>query len=207
MLVKVYRIPESIGIIEGLKAPLEVLVKPDKVFMRIRTFSKKYGIYFTSMFYFTAWLAASLVTFLLIIPLLVAHGFLSKSIGGVLLSPIKAAFYSFLAPLVFAGLDTLLMALVVLLVPRDRPVYTMLLVRASSLLPYNLRIVILAVKGKLTILSLIMVNVYNPISLTLTFMGYMLTGYGLRRTLNMSWKHSFIAASLPLIYKVAVFLV
>ena len=186
---------------EGLLAPLRTVLSPGTVFRRIRMYTARYGVFFTALFYFAAWVGAAVTTFLFTWLLLGLRSLLVEhSIRGLLAAPLLAALYSFAAPIVFAGLDTLLIALVAAFSPRDRPLYTVFLVRASSMLPYTLRVAVLAWRGSLSLTSLVAVEP-DPVSLAFTLAGFLLTAYGLRRSMGMPWPSSLVAAALPLSYK------
>ncbi|RUM46932.1 MAG: hypothetical protein DSY37_04145 [Hyperthermus sp.] len=190
------------AIIEGAKAPLEAVVRPTRVFSQIRRGADIYGIYFTTIFYVSSWIMASMLSFTLITTTTIVrssvHGLHIKAI---ILAPVNAALYSFMAPIMFAGLDTALIAAAAAFSPRDRPLYLIFPIRASSLLPYTVKTWLLAASNKLTLKTMASISPGIQGAL-LAVMGLLLTSMGLHKTLRIPWLNSIVAASLPLTYKI-----
>jgi len=194
------RLP-GFGILEGMLAPLKALVSPRRYFDQLRELLRRYGIYINAVIFFGAWIASSITAFTLILLVEAARSTASLSVTGILLAPARALTYSIIFPVIPAVLDTILIMIGIAPFDRERPLYDVIAVRASSLLPYTLRVVLLEVRGALTLKSLISTTM-TPESLGLLALGALLTILGLRRTMRVSWPGAVIGGLLPLSYKI-----
>ena len=190
-------------ILKGLLAPVEALLNPRRFYTRLRKMLSRHGIYVTASIYFGAWIGASITLFFLILLVEAARSLLGLNPVGLLTAPFRALVYSFLFPIVPALVDAIIIMIFLAPFDRDRPLYDVFAVRASSLLPYTLRVAYLELKGLLTIKTLAMATT-TPIGLTLLLIGAMLTAYGLRRTLRAPTHAAIIAGLAPLAYKIAL---
>ncbi len=187
----------------GITAPFKALIDPRSVFSKIGELSQQYGVYFTALFYAGAWMGASVIAYGFVLMGILLRSIMELDILGAAAAPVTALVYSFVFPLVAAGIDSLLILLVALFSPRTRPLHAVMAVRASSLLPYTLRVVILAFTGSLSFRALLEAGT-SVLGVVFLVIGFLLTAYGLRKGLGMPWIASFIAAVLPLTYKIII---
>lgn len=189
-------------LISGLKAPIEAIVNPRRFFSKLREYTRRYGVYFTALFYIGAWMASTFTAYFLILAIYMIRDIAGFNLSGLILSPITTLVYSFLFPLVAAGLDSLLIIIPVYYARNRPPLHTVIAVRASSLLPYTIRVVLLAASGDLSLRSLVeaSTSLYSLIPL---LAGTLLTYYGLVR-IGVPKPHSAVGALLPLLYKLAL---
>lgn len=192
-----------VGLLWGVLAPLRALVSPNRFFSQLRGLLDEYGIYVAAVVYFGAWLASSVAAFILLLLAESLRSLASLSLQGLLLAPARALIYSFVFPVVPALVDAVLIAIVLSPFPRERPLTDVFAVRASSLLPYTLRVVILGLEGKLSLASLVSYS-GGIHGLALLGLGAALTIIGLRRTLGTSWAGAVVAGAAPLAYKLAI---
>ncbi|MCE4600359.1 MAG: hypothetical protein F7C38_02165 [Desulfurococcales archaeon] len=186
----------------GLTAPFKAVVSPGRVFAEIRRYTRQYGIYFTASFYIGAWLGISMATFVLVMLAVAFHSLIGLKLLEFAIAPLEALVYSFLFPLVAAGIDSILIMIPVLLDRNRPPIHAVLAVRASSMLPYSLRIVYLAITGDLHFKSLVSAST-SPIGLALLVVGFLLTAYGLVKV-GVGKGYAAVGAVLPLLYKLVV---
>ncbi len=191
------------SVLMGLRAPLQAIVNPSQLYSKIGELSQRYGVYFTAVFYIGAWLGASIPTYFIVLMAMMARSILDIDVAGLAMSPLQAFIYSFTLPLVAAGLDSTLILIVAWISPRSRPLHTVFAIRASSLLPYTLRVVILAVHGNLSLASLMSTG-HHPLGVAMLIAGFLLTSYGLTKGLGMPWRRSLLASALPLSYKLVL---
>ncbi len=187
------------ALVKGALAPLRAIVNPRQLFTYVGRSARKYGVYFTAMFYLGAWLASSMAASFIIFFATMVRSIINLDIIGFMLSPITTISYSFLFPLIAAGFDSLLIIIPVYFAEERPPLHTVLAVRSSSLLPYTLRVVLLAITGHLTLRALVSAST-TLYSLALLLAGTALTYYGLVKT-GVPRKNSAIGALLPLLYK------
>jgi len=187
------------ALVKGTLAPVRAIVNPRQLFTYVGRSSKKYGVYFTAMFYLGAWFASAMAASFIIFFATMIRSIINLDVIGFMLSPITTISYSFLFPLIAAGLDSLLIIIPVYFAEERPPLHTVLAVRASSLLPYTLRVVLLSMTGRLTLRSLVSAST-TLYSLALLLAGTALTYYGLVRV-GVPKKNSAIGALLPLLYK------
>ncbi|MCE4620537.1 MAG: hypothetical protein F7C33_05880 [Desulfurococcales archaeon] len=188
--------------LEGLGAPLKILYSPRRVFEEIREFTRRYGFLFTASFYIGAWIGSAIISFLIAVPALLVNSVRYHSITSFLEAPFTAALYSFLVPVIAAGLDTILIIIPVIAAPDRPPLYSVIAVRASSLLPYTLRVPLLAFEGRLSFRSLVSAST-SPIGLLLLLIGVGLTAYGLYKQ-GVAPAYAVVGALLPLSYKLLI---
>ncbi len=190
------------AIAEGILAPIRILWSPGRVFDEIKNHTRRYGVYFTSAFYLGAWIGSALIAFFLSIPAVMYHSLKHKSLLGFFGAPMTTMTYSFIVPLLAAGIDSILIIIPVLMAPERPPLHAILAVRASSLLPYTLRVPLLAYEDNLSFRSLVSAST-STIGLILLLIGFLLTTYGLKKQ-GVPLIYSAIGAVLPLIYKIVI---
>ena len=188
--------------LEGLGAPLKIFYSPRRVFEEIRDLTRRYGFLFTAAFYIGAWIGSAIISFLVTVPALLLNGVRHHSIASLMEAPFAAALYSFLVPIIAAGIDTILIIIPVLAAPDRPPLYSVVAVRASSLLPYTLRVPLLAFEGNLSFRSLVSAST-SPIGLLLLLIGVGLTAYGLYKQ-GVAPAYAVVGALLPLSYKLLI---
>ena len=196
------RLP-GVGLLLGLLAPVRALVSPGRYFSQLRELLRRYGIYLNAIIFMGAWAASSFLAFMLILLMELARSVATVSISGTMLAPLKALVYSLVFPMIPAVVDTVLIMLSIAPFPRERPLYDVVAVRASSLLPYTLRVVLLEYRGTLTLKALAAATM-SPAGLGLLFIGAALTMLGLRRTIGSSWPGAVVGGLLPLAYKIVL---
>ena len=187
---------------DGLTAPIAAVLSPRSFFEWLSQSVRKYGVYFTAGFYLGAWIGTAIIAWILVTILVMVRGVFGASLSTILKSPFLAGFYSIILPLIVAGLDAALIALVVYFDSERPPLHAVLAARASSLLPYTLRVVYLAAVDRLSPMALISIH-GGLVSYLLIVLGVGLTAYGLYK-MGVSAGFSLAGAALPLIYKLAV---
>ena len=191
------------ALLAGLRAPLVAALHPREAFEEIGDLARRYGIYFTAAFSLGAWIGASAITFMLVLAATAVRSIIGLDIVGLITSPFTALKLAIAFPLLVALLDATLIALVALFAPRERPLHTVYVVRASSLLPYSLRAAVLALKGETSIVALITVG-HSMVSILLLAAGAAMTAYGLKRSVGIPSAFAVLAAAVPVLYKLAV---
>ncbi len=191
------------AMLDSLLAPLRAALDPRGFFDWLGEQARRYGPLFTAAFSLGAWLGAAAATFLLVLAVTFARSIVHGDIVGAILSPLDALKASFALPVLAAGVDAALIAVVAAVAPREAPLATVLAVRASSLLPYTLRAALLAVHGELSVASLVAARL-SPLDLGLLAAGAAMTAYGLRRSMGMPAAWAAVAAALPLAVKLAL---
>ena len=191
---------EKLSFAKSLLDPVRAVVNPKKYYSGLRGLLDRYGVYAVSTIYFASWLGTSMLTFILILLLEAFRSLRALSLSGLVMAPLKALAYSLAFPIVAALLDAIVIIIILAFFPRKRPLYDVFAVRASSLLPYGLRVVLLEITGKLSFTALIAATT-SRLGLALLAIGTILTIYGLRRTMGASIPGAVLAGSAPLIYK------
>ncbi len=196
--------PPSIleAIKDGITAPIAAIFSPRSFFEWLSESVRRYGVYFTAGFYFGAWIGTALLAWFLVTLIVAIRGFLGLSLATIIESPLLAGFYSIVLPLVAAGVDAALIAVVVYFDRGRPPLHAVLAARASSLLPYTLRVVYLAAVGGLSPRALVTLH-GGLVSVLLVLAGFALTAYGLHK-MGVSTSFSLAGAGAPLLYKLAL---
>ncbi len=190
----------KLSFIGSLLDPVRAIVSPGRYYSSLRGLLDRYGVYAVSTVYFASWLGTSIITFILILLIETFRGLRALSISGIATAPLKALAYSLAFPIVAALIDAVIILVILAFFPRKRPLYDVFAVRASSLLPYGLRVVLLEITGRLSFTTLIAATTSRP-GLALLAIGTILTIYGLRRTMGASLAGAVIAGAAPLAYK------
>ncbi|MEB3844738.1 MAG: hypothetical protein LRS48_03545 [Desulfurococcales archaeon] len=197
------RVGERLSFLGSMLDPVRALVNPLRYYSRLRRLLARYGLYGVAVVYFASWIGTSILTFIIILLIEFIRNAASLNITGIMTAPLRAAVYSFIFPVIAAFLDAIIILILLAPFPRERPLYDVFAVRASSLLPYGLRIVLLEATGRLSLKSLLAAT-GSPVGLILLLLGTALTITGLKRTMKTTPGAAIIAGSGPLIYKLAL---
>jgi hypothetical protein len=133
----------TIGIVKGLLSPFEAVLNPKNYYIKLKSILDKYGIYARATIFFGSWIGVSIFTFLIVLIVEAIRSLMSLNISGFIFSPFRALIYALLFPFVPAFIDSLLIAAVISPFPRKRALYDVFVIRASTLFPYTLRVVLL----------------------------------------------------------------
>ena len=191
------------GFLGGLLAPFRALFNPVGFYRWLRKVLRRYGLYAMAVVYVGSWIAASLAAFLLILLVEAFRAVKAGNVLGLLSAPARALLYSLVFPVIPALVDALIIMAAVAPFPRERPLYDVFAVRASSLLPYTLRVVVLEAQGRLSLRTLAAATP-SVIGILLLIIGALMTMYGLRRTMGASMAGAVLGGLLPLSYKLAL---
>ncbi len=194
-----------IGLLDALTAPLRAFFSPLKYFSWLRTALSEYGLYARAMITVGSWIMASFLAFILITIILSVRSAVSLHPLSFFLSPLHALLYSTVFPVIPVVIDSILIMISILPFERERELLDVFAIRASSLLPYTFRVVVLAFEDKLAIKSLITVGLSN-LSILFLLLGVLLTVIGLRRTMGVSWPGAVLGGLVPAVYKLAALL-
>ncbi len=194
------KLTEKLSFLSGITAPIKAVVTPGKYFEWLKQVLDKYGIYGKSVIYFGSWLGMSMMTFIILLMILFLRNMISLNLTGFIMTPLTAFLYSFLFPIIVTIIDASIIAATIVFFPRERSLLDVYVIRASSLLPYALRVIILGLEGKLSIIAL-MVATISKFGLLMLIVGAILTMYGLRKTIGVSTTGAILGGITPIIYK------
>lgn len=199
---------KGLGVLESFLLPVYTLIKPGRAYQRLRYIVKRSSPLVRAGMALLAYMGFALLSMIAVflgsIYYSATHisGFSLRGVFGGLWAMLRAMLvYPFLAPLLLAALDTVLILIPAKLMEGETLNYLgVMLIRFSSLAGYAVKPGMIAVfesPSKLTLAEIYGAEPSNLLSMGILVFTYALTSYGLVRSGGVSWKTALASAFMP----------